>query len=66
MQIKGTVNTIVFCNAENGYTVLNIEVNGEDVTAVGTLPTIACGEVLTLDGKFVMHPKFGPQFAFTS
>ncbi len=66
MQIKGTVVNIVFCNAENGYTVLNVEVNGEEITAVGTLPTLACGEVLTLEGKFIIHPKFGPQFAFSS
>lgn len=66
MQIKGTVSNIVFSNAENGYTVLTMEVNGEDITAVGTLPVLTCGEVLALEGKFVLHPKFGPQFAISS
>lgn len=63
MQIKGTVTNIVFSNEENGYTVINIEVNGEEITAVGTLPRLTCGEALTLEGKFVLHPRFGQQFA---
>lgn len=66
MQIKGTVTNIVFSNEENGYTVMNIEANGEEITAVGTLPRLTCGEVLTLEGKFVLHPRFGQQFAVTS
>ena len=35
MQIKGTVKNTVFYNAENGYTVATLNVNGEDITVVG-------------------------------
>ena len=62
MKIKGTVSQIVFCNAENGYTVVELEVDGCQVTAVGVLPLLTCGEVLSLEGKYIMHPKFGTQF----
>lgn len=66
MKIKGTVEQIVFCNAENGYTVVELEVDGCQVTAVGTLPVLTCGEVLSLEGKYIMHPKFGTQFEISS
>ena len=66
MKIKGTVLDIVFCNAENGYTVVSLEVDGCQVTAVGTLPLLTSGEVLSLEGKYIMHPKFGCQFEISS
>lgn len=66
MKIKGTVSEVVFCNAENGYTVVNLEVDGREITAVGILPVLVCGEVLSLDGKYTTHSKFGAQFEIES
>jgi len=66
MKIKGTVSEVVFCNAENGYTVVNLEVDGREITAVGILPVLVCGEVLSLEGKYTTHSKFGTQFEIES
>jgi len=66
MKIKGSVSNVVFCNAENGYTVVSLDVDGCEVTAVGILPMLVCGEVLSLEGKYIIHPKFGTQFEVES
>ncbi len=67
MKLKGTVNSIVFCNKDNGYTVLElvVEKNKEPVTCVGNLPSVNEGECLVLTGEFTRHSKFGEQFKVT-
>lgn len=64
MKIKGTVNSIIFCNKDNGYTVLDLIVkkNKEPITCVGNLPSVSEGECLELAGEFTRHSKFGEQF----
>lgn len=61
-QIKGTVENIVFQNAENGYTVLEVESEGELLTAVGALSGVRVGEEVVLHGTFHEHSSFGLQF----
>ncbi len=61
--IKGRIEYITYKNEQNGYTVFKLTVNGEDVVAVGNFPFISAGDVVTLGGKFVVHPSYGPQFA---
>ena len=47
----GTVHSIIFQNAENGYTVLRLLTEeGEVVTVVGCIPCVAPGEHLTVSG----------------
>ena len=62
-QLQGTVDRILFQNAENGYTVFIIK-SGRDteVTVRGSVPTLNPGEQVTLSGSWAMHPKFGKQF----
>ena len=43
--VSGTVNAVVFRNAENGYTVLRLGLGGGDVTCVGCIPGVNVGEV---------------------
>lgn len=62
LKIEGTVETVLFRNESNGYTVLDLDTGGEIVTAVGELGDIESGEILLLDGTYVTHPKFGVQF----
>ena len=60
-KITGTVDTIVFHNEENGYTVADIE--GEySFIAVGTMYGIAEGEKVILTGEWTEHPTYGEQF----
>lgn len=60
--ISGTVEDVVFFNEENGYIVLDLDVNGELVTAVGCMGDVREGESLTLYGEFVNSQKYGRQF----
>lgn len=61
-KITGYVEHIVYRNAENGYTVLNL-VSGEDeTTCVGIFSSIAEGENIEAEGEFTEHPTYGEQF----
>ncbi len=61
-KITGVVEDITFRNESNGWTVLDLSVNNELLTAVGVLPGISSGETVTLTGSFTIHPSFGRQF----
>ncbi len=62
LSICGTVEDIVFYNEDNGYVVLDMDVNNQLVTAVGMLGDVHEGEELTLWGDYVNSPKYGRQF----
>ncbi len=67
IQITGTVKGVIFQNGENGYTVLRLDVGGDDpVTVVGCLPFAAPGEGLTVEGVWERHPSHGEQFKAAS
>ena len=60
---EGTVHSVIFQNAENGYTVLRLLTEeGEVVTVVGCIPCAAPGEHLTVTGVRETHPQHGEQF----
>ena len=57
---EGTVHSIIFQNAENGYTVLRLLTEeGEVVTVVGCIPCVAPGEHLAVSGVWEQHPQHG-------
>ena len=59
---EGTVHSVIFQNAENGYTVLRLLTEeGEVVTVVGCIPCVAPGEHLTVTGTWETHPQHGEQ-----
>lgn len=62
MIIRGTVETVIFNNVENGYAVVDMDIDGELVTAVGIFPSVTEGEYLTLSGEVKNNPRFGDQF----
>ena len=62
-EINGTVSTVIFRNDENGYGVVKLELDsGENVTAVGCLPYIAPGEMISAEGSWMTHAQHGRQF----
>lgn len=62
--ISGTVERIIFSNEENGYTIIDIALDDDEiVTAVGIMPYLGEGESLKLYGKWVHNAKYGRQFA---
>ena len=62
-RLEGDVESIVYRNDENGYTVLELDSDGELMTAVGNMPLVAVGETLSLLGFYVNHSSYGRQFS---
>ena len=62
IQISGTLESIIYKNEETGFTVLELDHDGEPLTVVGELSSVGEGEVLTLHGSFRTHPSYGTQF----
>ena len=64
--LAGYVEHIIYRNADNGYTVLNM-VSGEDeITCVGIFSAIAEGENIEAQGEYTEHPTYGQQFKVVS
>lgn len=63
LEVTGSVEQIIYRNEKNGYTVLELSVEDEIVTAVGSMPCVGVGENLRLIGNWKKHPNFGLQFS---
>jgi len=66
IQLTGTVETIIYQNAENGYTVLTLVNAGSENTVVGSLPMVCVGEEISVVGHYTDHKTYGPQFVAES
>ena len=64
--INGFVEKVVYRNTENGYTVVNISVEGDDVVCTGYFSDITEGVQIIAEGSFVEHKQYGIQFTVTS
>lgn len=60
--INGYVEHVIFQNSENGYTVMNLVVDGEEITCVGMCKGLSQGENIAAEGDYVEHPLYGKQF----
>lgn len=61
-QIRGTVKSIIYRNAENGYSVLELVDEAEHgFTAVGEMPLANIGERIEIEGAWTEHPAYGKQ-----
>lgn len=61
-QLAGYVEHIIYRNADNGYTVLNLVSGEEEITCVGIFSAIAEGENIEAFGDYTDHPTYGQQF----
>ncbi|MCR4905464.1 MAG: AAA family ATPase, partial [Clostridiales bacterium] len=65
--VSGIVDSIIYQNEENGYTVCEIEdTAGEPVTLAGIIPYLTDGDKITAAGAWVTHPQYGRQFRVDS
>lgn len=64
--INGYVEHIIFQNDENGYTVMNLVAEGEEITCVGLCKGLSQGENIEAQGEMVEHPTYGQQFKISS
>ncbi len=65
-ELNGYVEHIVFQNQENGYTVMNLVSEDEEIVCVGLCKGLTQGENLSLQGEYTEHPLYGKQFKITS
>lgn len=64
--VNGYVEHIIFQNSENGYTVLNLVAEGEEITCVGMCKGLTQGETICAQGETVEHPLYGSQFKIST
>lgn len=64
--VKGYVDHIIYRNTDNGYTVLILIVEEEELTCVGTFSDIVEGENIEAKGEYTDHPTYGRQFKVVS
>ena len=63
LELSGTIDSVIYKNEENGYTVLRLrDGNGESVTVVGCFPYAAPGESMIASGTWMNHSVHGRQF----
>lgn len=64
VNLAGQIERITYTNPENGYTIAQLKVRGErrKVTVVGNLIDPVPGEIMELQGRWKIHPKYGEQF----
>src|SRR5207302_1976439 len=62
-QISGLIERVTFHSDESGFCVLRVKVKGQrdDVTVVGSLPSVTAGEWLAADGWWVRDKEHGVQ-----
>ncbi len=59
--ISGYVEHIIFRNQDNGYTVMELAVEKDTMTLVGTFSYISEGEYIEAEGELTEHPVYGEQ-----
>ena len=62
IMIEGTVESIIYENPENGYTVCDIASAGQLITLTGYMPNLTEGERIEAHGDWVTHIEYGDQF----
>ncbi len=63
IELAGNVQSVIYKNEENGYTVLRlVDTNGELVTVVGCFPYASAGESMIVSGCWTTHSVHGRQF----
>ena len=65
-EINGQVESVIYRNEENGYTVLELSGDEALITATGVMPLVNVGESVKLFGVFKNHATYGEQFAVSA
>lgn len=62
VELSGSVEDVIYKNADNGYTVINLGCDEGFIAVVGNLGDVNEGERLSLRGGWITSPKYGRQF----
>jgi exodeoxyribonuclease V alpha subunit len=66
-QLSGVIERVTLFNEESGFCVLRIKAPGhrEEVTVIGSLPSVSAGEWLSGEGWWGRRRHWGLRFAMT-
>ena len=69
--VTGYIDHVIFRNEDNGYTVMVLKVlkdtkEEEELTCVGSFPSITQGASIEATGVYTHHPVYGKQFQISS
>ena len=62
MKLEGTVEHVIYENADSGYAVFEVDAGGTDVVVAGNVGGGDNGMSVTVYGHMVNHPSYGEQF----
>lgn len=65
MELTATVETVIYRNEQNGYTVIELD-DEDETTAVGIMPDVNVGEKVKLIGVFKPHSTYGMQLSVST
>jgi len=60
-KIQGYIDHFIYRNTENGYCVLELHTEDDELICVGNFPGIDQGETVSISGEYVEHPVYGRQ-----
>ena len=66
VEFEGVIESIIYNNESNGYTVARLKKDNDMVTIVGYLPLINEGQPVKVSGEWVNHPEYGQQLKVQS
>ena len=60
-KLTGVIDHFLYRNDTNGYGVMELTTEDDDIICVGTLLGFDEGEMVEVTGDYVIHPQYGPQ-----
>ncbi|MCR5404778.1 MAG: ATP-dependent RecD-like DNA helicase [Butyrivibrio sp.] len=66
MEIRGYIEHFIYKNAENGYGILNLVTEDEEIICTGSFRDVDMGETISAEGEYVNHQVYGRQFKVAS
>ncbi|MBO6241577.1 MAG: ATP-dependent RecD-like DNA helicase [Butyrivibrio sp.] len=64
--VRGYIDHFIYKNEENGYGVVSLIVDEEEITCTGTFKDADVGDNLEIEGNYVNHPVYGQQLKVSS
>lgn len=65
-RFSGSVERVTFHNPDTGYSILKIQTGEDLITVCGNFHSVSEGEYLSIEGEWVIHPKYGRQLKVSS
>lgn len=62
LNIEGVVERVIYKNDKNAYRIIEIKSDDDSIVVVGELGKVDVGELLSVYGYYVNHPKYDVQF----